>query len=71
MRGLIQRYGGPIALYTDRHSVFKNVPGSGRAGAPTQFSRAMDGLGIQMVFALSPQARVEWSAQRERSRIGW
>ena len=56
MRGLIQRYGVPIALYTDRHSVFKNVPGSGRAGAPTQFSRAMDELGIQMVFALSPQA---------------
>ena len=42
MRGLIQRHGIPIALYTDRHSVFKNVPGSGRAGAPTQFSRAMD-----------------------------
>ena len=57
MRGLIQRYGVPIALYTDRHSVFKNVPGSGRAGAPTQFSRAMDELGIQMVFALSPQAK--------------
>ena len=54
MRGLIQRYGMPIALYTDRHSVFKNVPGSGHAGAPTQFSRAMDELGIQMVFALSP-----------------
>ena len=31
MRGLIQRYGIPIALYTDRHSVFKNVPGSGLA----------------------------------------
>ena len=55
MRGLIQRHGIPIALYTDRHSVFKNVPGSGRAGAPTQFSRAMDS--IQMVFALSPQAK--------------
>ena len=36
MRGLIQRYGVPIALYTDRHSVFKNVPGSGRAGAPLE-----------------------------------
>ena len=57
MRGLIQRFGIPIALYTDRHSVFKNVPGAGRAGAPTQFSRAMDELGVQMVFALSPQAK--------------
>ena len=64
MRGLIQRYGISIALYTDRHSVFKNVPGSGHAGGPTQFSRAMDELGIQMVFALSPQAkgRVERTA---------
>ena len=26
MKGLIRRYGIPIALYTDRHSVFKNVP---------------------------------------------
>ena len=64
MRGLIQRHGIPIALYTDRHSVFKNVPGSGLARAPTQFSRAMDELGVQMVFALSPQAkgRVERTA---------
>ena len=57
MRSLIQRHGIPIALYTDRHSVFKNVPGSGLARAPTQFSRAMDELGMQMVFAPSPQAK--------------
>ena len=71
MRGLIQRYGVPIALYTDRHSVFKNVPGSGCAGAPTQFSRAMDELGIQMVFALSPQAkgRVERTAGTFQDRL--
>ena len=49
MRELIQRHGIPIALYTDRHSVFKNVPGSGHAGAPTQFSRAMDELGVSRV----------------------
>ena len=71
MGGLIQRYGIPIALYTDRHSVFKNVPGSGLARAPTQFSRAMDELGIQMVFALSPQAkgRVERTAGTLQDRL--
>ncbi len=71
MRGLIQRYGIPIALYTDRHSVFKNVPGSGLARAPTQFSRAMDELGVQMVFALSPQAkgRVERTAGTLQDRL--
>ena len=71
MRGLIQRYGIPIALYTDRHSVFKNVSGAGLVGAPTQFSRAMDELGIQMVFALSPQAkgRVERTAGTLQDRL--
>ena len=71
MRGLLQRYGIPVALYTDRHSVFKNVPGSGLARAPTQSSRAMDELGIQMVFALSPQAkgRVERTAGTLQDRL--
>ena len=66
---LVQNYGAPVALYVDRHTVFKHTPGSGLAGAPTQFSRAMDELGIQlgiqMIFALSPQAkgRVERTAE--------
>ena len=71
MRGLIDRYGIPIALYTDRHSVFKHVPGGGVPSAPTQFSRAMDELGIQMIFALSPQAkgRVERVAGTFQDRL--
>ena len=55
--GLIQRRGITLAQYTDRHAVFKHTPGSGGVGAPTQFSRAMDELGIQLIFALSPQAK--------------
>ena len=71
MRGIIERHGIPIAIYTDRHSVFKHVPGTGRSGAPTQFSRAMDELGIQMIFALSPQAkgRVERMAGTFQDRL--
>ena len=71
MRGLIESYGIPIALYTDRHSVFKHVPGGGAPSAPTQFSRAMDELGIQMIFALSPQAkgRVERVAGTLQDRL--
>ena len=71
MQGLIQRYGIPIALYTDRHSVFKHVPGGGLPSAPTQFSRAMDEIGIQMIFALSPQAkgRVERVAGTFQDRL--
>ena len=71
MRGLIEGHGVPIALYTDRHSVFKHVPGAGVPSAPTQFSRAMDDLGIEMIFALSPQAkgRVERAAGTFQDRL--
>ncbi len=57
MKGLIQSFGIPIALYTDRHSVFKHTPPSETASAPTQFSRAMGEIGLQLIFARSPQAK--------------
>ena len=59
------------ALYTDRHGVFKHTPGSGLDGASTQFSRAMDELGVQMIFARSPQAkgRVERTAGTFQDRL--
>ena len=71
MRGLIERHGVPIALYTDRHSVFKHVARTGAPSAPTQFSRAMDELGTQMLYALSPQAkgRVERAAGTFQDRL--
>ena len=71
LQGLIQRRGAPLALYTDRHGVFKLTPGSGLPGMPTQFSRAMEELGIQMIFALSPQAkgRVERTAGTFQDRL--
>ena len=51
--------------------VFKHTPGSGLDGASTQFSRAMDELGIQMIFAQSPQAkgRVERTAGTFQDRL--
>ena len=57
MQNLLRRCGIHLALYTDRHAVFKHTPGSGSTGTPTQFGRAMAELGIQMIFALSPQAK--------------
>ena len=71
MRGLIQSYGIPIALYADRHAVFKHTPPSETAAAPTQFSRAMDELGVQLIFARSPQAkgRVERTAGTLQDRL--
>ena len=69
--GLIRRCGIPLALYADRHAVFKHTPPSATAAAPTQFSRAMDELGIQLIFALSPQAkgRVERAAGTFQDRL--
>ena len=50
MQGLIQRWGRPIALYGDRHGVFK-FSGNPRHIQPpveaTHFSKAMEELGIQ------------------------
>ena len=71
MQNLLQRRGIPLALYTDRHAVFKHTPGSGSTGTPTQFSRAMEELGIQMIFAQSPQAkgRVERTAATFQDRL--
>ena len=71
MHGLVKHVGIPVALYTDRHGVFRHTPGSGLPGMPTQFSRAMDELGIQVIFALSPQAkgRVERSVGTFQDRL--
>ena len=71
IQGLVQRLGVPVALYTDRHAVFRHTPGSGLPGMPTQFSLVMDELGIQMIFAQSPQAkgRVERTAGTFQDRL--
>ena len=71
IRALVERRGVPVALYTDCHAVFKHTPGSGLPSAPTQFSRAMDELEIQMIFAQPPQAkgRVERTAGTFQDRL--
>ena len=57
MQGLIRRHGIPLALYTDRHAVFIHRSEYQPARTPTQFGRAMEELGTQLIFALSPQAK--------------
>ena len=71
MQGLIRRRGIPLALYTDRHPVFKHRSEYQPAGAATQFGRAMEELGVQLIFALSPQAkgRVERTAGTFQDRL--
>ena len=71
MRDLIRSYGIPLALYSDRHGVFKHTPPSETASAPTQYSRAMGEIGVQLIFARSPQAkgRVERAAGTLQDRL--
>ncbi len=65
MMGIIQRRGIPLALYSDRHSVFLHQNGANETveaplagkGKQTQFSRAMWELGVTQVFAHSPEAK--------------
>ena len=57
MQGLIRRCGIPLALYTDRHAVFIHRSEYQPTRTPTQFGRAMEELGTQLIFALSPQAK--------------
>ena len=57
MQGLLRRYGIPLALYTDCYPVFRRRSEYQPTSTPTQFGRAMDELGIQLIFAQSPHAK--------------
>ena len=70
--GLIQRWGIPLALYSDRHAVFKhNARKPETAAEATQFTRGLQELGIRQIFARSPQAkgRVERMAETFQDRL--
>jgi hypothetical protein len=78
IEGVIQRKGVPLAVYSDRHSIFVvNPPREATveeqlAGQTprTQVGRALDELGIRLILAHSPQAkgRVErlWGTFQDR-----
>lgn len=54
----ISRHGIPVALYSDRHSIFKVVgERHEESTAETQYQRACKSLGIQPIYAYSPQAK--------------
>jgi transposase len=60
MREVVERYGIPAQLYTDRHSVYWHTPKAGGKvdkERRTQFGRAMEELGVEMIPGYSPQAR--------------
>ena len=79
LRSIIQDKGVPMALYSDRHGIFQRSPKEpesleeqlrGRRD-PTQFGRALQELGIELILAYTPQAKAESSASSALSRTGW
>jgi transposase len=69
LRSYVGRYGRPVSLYSDRHSIFgKHDP---EDPAPTQFERAVRSLDITPILALTPQAkgRVERAFQTLQDRL--
>ena len=64
--------GHPPAIYSDRHAAFKYNARQGAAQyESTQFAQVMRELGIQQIFAMSPQAkgRVERMASTFQDRL--
>src|SRR3989454_10151929 len=61
LRGWIERYGVPRALYTDWKNVYVRPPNAQerRSGEPavTQFGRMCGKLGLRIIAASSPQAK--------------
>jgi len=58
-RSYLERYGKPVAFYSDRLSVFHVSKGDQAARGPglSQFGRAMTDLNIEIICANSPQAK--------------
>ena len=78
LKNIIERHGVPLALYSDRHGIFQHSPKEpqtleeqlrGRRD-PTQFGRALEELGIELILAYTPQAkgRIEraWGTFQDR-----
>jgi len=78
MRKTVLKLGIPMAVYADRHSIFFQTKDKQLsieeelAGhrQPTQFGRLLEELGVQLILALSPQAkgRIErlWGTFQDR-----
>ena len=56
--GYLKRYGRPLSLYSDRHTIFRvQIKEAASGTGETQFSRAMRELDIELICANSPQAK--------------
>jgi hypothetical protein len=56
-RAYIEQYGKPLAIYSDKHSVFRVNQKSSQDSQIMQFGRIISALNIDIIFANSPQAK--------------
>jgi transposase len=72
-RHYFERYGKPVAFYSDKHGVFRvnQERPLGLSSGLTQFGRAMQALDVQIICANTPQAkgRVERANQTLQDRL--
>ena len=73
VRHYVERYGKPVAFYSDKHGIFKvnQQRPLGLSSGLTQFGRAMQELDIEILCANTPQAkgRVERANQTLQDRL--
>ena len=71
-RQYLERYGKPLAFYSDKASVFRinNKSATGGDGH-TQFGRALYELNIDGICANTPAAKGASSGRIKRCRTGW
>ena len=72
LEGLVRQWGIPLAIYRDRHSAFRyNARHKPVPVETTQFARVMREMGIEQIFALTPQAkgRVERMLETFQDRL--
>ncbi len=68
----LRRYGRPVALYTDRDSIFQyQSKGRGDAEGLTQLGRALEELDIRLILARSPQAKGRGERFFETAQDRW
>ncbi len=71
-RHYFERYGKPGAFYSDKHGIFHiNHPNATSGDGMTDFGRAMNDLGIEIICANTPQAkgRVERANKTLQDRL--
>ncbi len=72
LRAHVLAHGRPLALYSDRHGIFRvNAKDAAGGDGRTEFGRVAERLGIELICATTPQAkgRVERANQTLQDRL--